>query len=152
MDQLAVGLDAVAEHISERLGHHGNTLNLLNLGDAVDRFQGVVEEMGVNLGFQRLHLRIHRQNFVLVAFPDKVVDVLHHFVILRVQEADFIHALGQYVGGDEFMGFIFAHNDSQAGNRLGNPVRQEHRQQDENNGAGEGNINNQLTRDSIFII
>ncbi|MNE74673.1 hypothetical protein D3C80_1707660 [compost metagenome] len=92
--------------------------------------------MRVNLRFQSFHLRIHCQNLVLVAFPDKIIDVLHHFVVFGVEEADFIHPFGLDVGSDKFVGFVLAHNDGQARYRLGNPIGQEYGQQNEDNGTG----------------
>ncbi|MNY75092.1 hypothetical protein D3C86_2142820 [compost metagenome] len=59
--------------------------------------------MRVDLGFKRFHLRVHGQNFILVALPDKGVDVLHHFVVFRIQEADFIDPLGFNIRRNEFL-------------------------------------------------
>ena len=102
-------LQGIAEHVSKCKRHGGNGFVILQFSNAVDRFQCIEQEMGVDPCFQRFHLRIQKNKLVLIILFDSCIQGFHHGVIFIIKCTDLICPI-QITGGlDQSMSGLRGH-------------------------------------------
>ena len=107
--QFALGLDRVSEHIAKRHCHGGDPFASLDAGDTVDRFQRIKKKVRVDPCFQGFHLRIERDQFVLIVGLDGSVKGFDHGVIFVIQDANLICTIQILGGWGKIFSILFGH-------------------------------------------
>ena len=81
-----------AQQCAEGLDHRGNILVAQRFGAPVDRIQCVVQEVRIDLAFQKFELRVLGQQLIDIVLLDQILHMHGHLVKAAVQLADFIAA------------------------------------------------------------